>query len=402
MWSGLMMPLLLAMVMVGAPLDADAKLSAEQKIVAEAWRVTDRLFYDRSFNSKDWFALRQKYVRDTSYASRDEAYSAINSLLLQLDDKYTKFLTPDRYSAALNTFSDRAAGIGASVKASSPSSPSAADPPQLTLSSVPPSSPAGRAGLKAGDILVSINGESAKDVKEAEGMLKGPIGSTVLVRVREGAAGDERAVRIVREEGQAGELTCSVETKNGRKVGVMRIARFSENMGQELRSALDSFERDRVQGLVVDIRQNKGGSLTGGIEAARLFLPSGKTVVSVASNRGAKTDYASVQDGPAVKQPLVVLVDGLTASAAEVFAAAIKDNGRGVLVGEKTYGKGVVQTLQPLQNGAAGALAVTTARYETPSQTNIDGKGIEPDESITCPPESAAISCVPAKAFERS
>jgi carboxyl-terminal processing protease len=197
----------------------------------------------------------------------------------------------------------------------------------------------------------------------------------------------------------------NIKTEKGNgDVGYVKIRQFSTSTRDEVMHALEDIHTSRNQkplkSLVIDVRGNGGGSLQGGIDTANLLLNPGKMVVYVVGKDGNGNGKQTLPNGvpssdpdlPDTRTPLYILVDSNTASAAEVFAAAMKENNRARVVGEKTFGKGIIQNLQPLSKGG---VAVTVAKYETPNHNNINGKGIDVDISISCPPDLSTAECIP-------
>ncbi|KAJ8600404.1 hypothetical protein CTAYLR_001441 [Chrysophaeum taylorii] len=346
---------------------AAAPLSAEQRFAAEAWRETDRLFYERTFNGLDWFGERQKLV-GRSYKSADEARAAVAELLSRLGDPYTRYVAPDAYERlAAATVGDAAFVAGAGVQLVDLDGP--------TIVDVEPGAPADAAGLRPGDVVDAVGGDSVATAADAARRLRGAEGSRVEVTARRGQS--------------------TVRASISRAIVALSSVRFTSDGALRIRSfSLETPDlvAKKLPGsgaLLVDLRGNGGGSLEGGIETARLFLKSGEKIVAVLDKRGAPFEYAAIEDGPAVsfRGKTTILVDKQTASAAEVFAAALAQNGVATLVGaqtDHTYGKGVIQVAQPLGSppGAGGAAAVTVAKYTTPDGSDINGNGIPTTRTV--------------------
>jgi len=173
----------------------------------------------------------------------------------------------------------------------------------------------------------------------------------------------------------------------------VRIKAFSTATAADVRAALEKLSKQKLQLLVVDLRGNTGGYFNGGIDVARLLLPKDAAITYVTDRSRAEVTYTTYEDGLDTLTPLVVLVDSRTASAAEILSSALQDNGRATLVGARTYGKAVIQTVSKLADGSA--VVVTTAKYETPKRTNINKLGIQVDIEKECPVKLGANECLP-------
>lgn len=235
--------------------------------------------------------------------------------------------------------------------------------------------PAKEAGLKAGDVVIGVNGKSVigETVDEVVQKIRGEVGTTVKLTVeREGEA---KEFSITREEIVAPDVESSVE--NG--IGIVKVTRFDRETAQQVRAAADDFKRQNVRGVVLDLRGNGGGYLEAGIDVASVWLDD-KVVVS--ERRGGKViDERKSASNPVLDGvPTVVLINAGSASASEIVAGALHDHDAATLVGEKTFGKGSVQELVSLSNGAE--LKVTIARWYTPNGKNITKEGIKPDAAV--------------------
>lgn len=363
-------------------------LSAEQKLAAEAWRVTDREFVDRSFGGQDWFQRRQGLIKATKATTRDETYDQIRAMLASLDDRYTRFLTPAMYGAVYAVATGDVAGVG--VELSAEPLADAAKGTEVTISNVFEGSPAEKAGLKVGDVLLAVDGEvlpASLSAEETSAKVRGPAGSRVGLKLRR-AAGEE-VVLITRGLVKIDAVT----SQTVGNVGLIRIRNFSTSTAEDVKKALEGFQASKgVSKLVIDLRGNTGGFFPGGVDVARLLLPEGRDVTTVTDYKGNSLGYSTFSDGLDTSTPLYVLVDAKTASASEILASALQDNERAQLVGSKTFGKAVIQNVATLSDGSA--VVVTTARYQTPKRTDINKRGIEPNIARDCVPGTPALDCL--------
>ena len=380
---------------------APPPLTAEQRLVAQAWKLTDREFVDRSFAGSDWFGTRQKLVRQP-YGSREDAYAAVRDMLSGLGDKYTRFLTPAMYDSVYSAATGDVAGIG--VELTTEGSDSAG---RVSLASVVEGGPADGAGLAAGDVVLEVDGDELApglSAEEAAAKVRGAAGSKMrLVVGRAGKDGATESVAkvITRAAVKLEGVKSSMTSAGGLKVGYVRIKQFSTTTADDVQAALKSLSG--AQAYVIDLRGNSGGYFPGGIDVARLLLPPQSPITYVVDKRSNVVPYESyATDGGYATTPLTVLVDAKTASASEILVGALRDNERASLLGpsKRTYGKAAIQNVEQLEDGSA--VVVSIAKYETPSRADINGKGIEVDVLKECPDGAAAASCIPAELLKKA
>lgn len=362
-------------------------LTDSQKLVAEAWRLVDQSYVDRTFNHNDWFSVRMKAVKK-AYASTEDAYAAIRNMLALLADPYTRFLTPQQYSSLSSSATGEVAGVGVEMF------PSRMDD-VLKVAGAVEGSPAERAGVRGGDVIMTIDGEETALLTpdEAAARIRGTPGTSVsLTVVHDGGKGREEEVSMVRE-------SLKLKSVKVRMLGdgvlYVKIKQFNSSTAADMKEALRSM--GEISRVVMDLRNNPGGYFPGGVDVARIFMRDGTPIVYVVDKNGVSDEIDTVGDGLLVQEPMVVLVNRATASASEILAGALKDNGRAVLIGEQTFGKGVVQTVSELSDGSG--LAVTIARYETPAHKDINKVGISPDVKRECSLDAEVQSCVPSSAW---
>ena len=370
-------------------------LTAEQKAVAEAWRLVDNSFLDRTFNGQDWFQMRQDAIAK-KYKTMDEARSAIETMIQKLGDKYTRYLPPAKYQSIVDSATGTLAGVGIEIATNKEG--------KIYASDVEESAPASRGGIQPGDVFLEVDGTRFDDDKKSTPddvalKLRGPKGTKVgVVMERNGKTLD---YILTREPIKITTVKSYMSNVGGvGKVGVIRIKNFSGTTADTVRGMYDELKTKGVQAFVFDVRGNPGGLLPGGVDTASLFLDENKPAVFVVNKKGIVDSQVTFTRGIDLESPLVVLVDGNTASAAEVFTAALKENGRAVIAGEQTFGKGIVQTIRELSN-ENGGLAITVARYETPKHNDINKQGIPVDvtTSVECP-KTDATACLSASVFK--
>lgn len=376
-----------------ASAESFGSLSSEQMAVAEAWRLVDKSFIDRTFNGQDWFKLRQDNI-GRKYKNMDEARIAITSMVGNLGDKYTRYLSPSKYQSLVNSATGTLAGVGVEISTNKEG--------QVMVSDVEPSSPAEQAGIRPKDVFVEVDGTKFDTTSTPDDValkLRGPEGSKVgVVMIRDGETFDyivtRKAIKITSVRSYLTNIA------GVGKCGVIRVKSFSGTTADSIKSELDSLKKNGAQAIAIDLRGNPGGLLPGGVDTASIFLDANKPIVFVANKNGVVDAQTTYTRGVDLDIPLVLLVDSGTASAAEVFTAALQENGRATVVGEQTFGKGIVQTILPLQN-ENGGIAVTVARYETPQHHNINKLGIPVDikASVDCPKDNAS-ECLPSSAFK--
>ena len=308
--------------------------------------------------------------------SRTLTYSAIAGMLSSVKDKYTTFLTPKEY-ADLNEGLDGGnfSGVGISIGVDEKTK-------LLGVNEVIPGGPAEKAGLQGGDTILTVDGKSTKGLTTDQDakMLRGEKGTQVKLVIER--ANKELPVIAVTRDTIHQPSVYSKLLENG--IGYARLTVFGSNTANELTTALTKLQAQGAKAYVLDLRDNGGGYLNAAIEVSSKFIPSGP-IVSVESKGGSSTQYDAENTAIPAK-PLAVLVNKYTASASEITSGAIQDNGVGELIGEKTYGKGVVQTIHPLPDGSA--VKITSARYLTPHGRDINLIGITPDITTVEPKSS--------------
>ncbi|HEY9625526.1 MAG TPA: carboxyl-terminal processing protease CtpA [Crinalium sp.] len=350
----------------------------EQKLLSEVWRIVDRAYVDDTFNHQNWWFVRQKALQQP-LTSREQTYEAIQKMLASLDDPFTRLLKPDQYRSLQTNTSGELTGVGLQITQDSETG-------ELRVIAPVEGSPADRAGLQPRDRIVKINGISTRELSldESAERMRGPVGSRVTLTI---VRGDDAPsdVLLMRDRITLNPVYAELRSPSEEaKIGYIRLTQFNANASGELTNAVRHLEKSGANAYILDLRNNPGGLLQAGIEIARLWLNEG-TVVYTVNREGIQDSFAAA--GPALtSDPLIVLVNQGTASASEILAGALQDNGRAQLVGERTFGKGLIQSLFNLSDGSG--LAVTIAKYETPDHHDINRQGIVPDVVVPLEPIS--------------
>jgi carboxyl-terminal processing protease len=284
------------------------------------------------------------------------------------EDRFSEYLSPSILQRFNEALEGHFSGIGLSVAEAERG---------LRVERVFKGSPASRAGIEVGDTVVSVEGRTIAGLSStvATERIKGPEGSEVTVGVLPRGGGKVRQLRLTRAEISVPVVSSRTIERGGERLGYVRLAAFSEGAHGFLRRAVEKVRREGARGLVLDLRANGGGLLQEAVLAASIFLPEGTTVVTTESRTQGDATYEA-KGGDLPRQPTVVLIDGGTASAAEILAAALADEAGAEVVGEQSFGKGVFQQEVGLSNG--GALKLTIGEYFTPDGTNLGGNGIRP------------------------
>jgi carboxyl-terminal processing protease len=315
--------------------------------------------------------IEDNYYRPVSQheLSNSSLQGMVRGLRRRYRDRFSDYFSPESLARFREEIEGRFSGIGLTVTQTKNG---------LRVASVFKGSPAEQAGIEPGETIVSVDGRSIAglDSDAATALIKGPEGTEVTVGVRAPGHGRARQERIVRAQISLPVVSSRLETVDGRKLGYVHLATFSEGSHGALRGAVRKLQRRGAEGLVLDLRGNGGGLLEEAVLAASVFLPEDETVVSTDSRSQGHAVYKT-RGGNLPSLPIVVLIDRNTASAAEILTAALADDADAKTVGTRSYGKGVFQQEIDLSNG--GALKLTVGEYFTPDGTNLAGEGIHPD-----------------------
>ncbi len=339
----------------------------------EAAKVRSLQLFEEFFVLREVMKLvNRQYVEEKKVDKQQLLYGAIEGVIKTLDDPFTRFMKPEMFDNMQTEASGEFGGLGILISVKNE---------VLTVIAPMPSTPAYREGIQAGDQIIKVDDKPTRgmSVNDAVKILRGPVGSKVVLSIRRNGLRKLIDYTITRAIIKVSSVKAKMIDKH---VGYVHLSGFIQTTGEDLEKEIAKFEKEHdLRGLVLDVRNNPGGLLNAAVEVSRVFLGKSK-IVSIRSRKGDEVTYSSfAQDH---KQfPIVVLINRGSASASEIVAGAIKDNKRGILLGDKTFGKGSVQTVLPLPDKSA--LALTTAYYYTPSGVCIHKKGIEPQIPVALP-----------------
>jgi len=294
--------------------------------------------------------------------------AGVDGMLKSLHDRWTVYMDPTEAQAFERALSGTYSGIGATLEKKGK---------KLIVTGVIDDSPAKEAGLKAGDQIVTVDGRptAGDELQATVGRIKGPVGTQVKLGVRRAAAGPVETVTLTRRTLPFPETTTRLLHKGGKAIGYIDLVAFANGVGDDVRKDIDKLRARGAQAFIFDLRYNGGGYLDEAVNVTSDFLEKG-VVVSAYGLHYPRRTYKANGDA-ATGQPLVVLVNGYTASASEITAGALQDHDRATIVGTQTFGKGLVQNTYTMPEGAL--LKMTVATYFTPDGRNINHKGITPN-----------------------
>lgn len=362
------MPIAVVGVVISFMLGNSAFAYPPADLYDNVWRLINTKYVDPTDNMQNWNSWRHKYDK---YINTDEdAYVAISTMVASLNDPYTKFLDPKDFAEETSSIKGSLKGIGIQI---------ATKEGKLTVIAPIEDSPAEKAGLIADDEILEINGESTKGITidKAADKIRGEEGTSVVLLVKRKDV--VQTYTIVRKEIELKSVSTKIpnNVKLPDDIGYIRLSSFiSKNAAREFEDIL--VKSKTKKGFIIDLRSNPGGLLTNAIYMSNLLLPSG-TIVSTVDRDGYKETQRASRS-PVTNKPLVVLINKGSASASEILSGALKDNKRAVLVGEKSFGKGLVQEINRLPNDSG--VNITIQKYLTPNGTDINKKGIEPDITV--------------------
>jgi len=350
-------------------------LNDAQQLVVEAWRLVNQSYVDpERFERIHWKRLRQRAL-ERQISSSADAYAAIEGMLQPLEDPYTRLLRPEDYAALQSTNQGTVSGVGLQLALR------ASDQAVVVIAPLD-DSPAAEARIVSGTRLLSVDGMAAAalGLDGTAAALRGPTGSTVLVTLQD-QDGAAREVELERRQVDLHPVRSKRLRVDGHTLGYLRITQFAEPVPQQVKEALRDLQEQQIEGLILDLRNNSGGLVSAGLAVADALLDN-RPIVETEDRDGLVTPQQA-SPGQLFDGPMLTLVNAGTASASEILAGALQDNGRSRLAGSRTYGKGLIQTLISLSD--ASGLAVTVARYLTPGGRDIQNEGIEPDVTLAEP-----------------
>ena len=343
----------------------------------DVWKIVNKKYYDPTNNSQDWNKWRYRY--QNKLKTKEDAYVAIETMLTSLNDPYTRFLDPKEFSEETQSIKGSLKGIGTQIGLRDG---------ELVIIAPLEDSPAERAGLLADDRILEINGESTKGISidAAADKIRGEKGTTVTLLIqRKGVP--NKIYSVVRDEIEVKSVSCKPPfetTKIPGDIQYIRLSSFiSKNAAGEIESILNN--SSGMKGFIIDLRSNPGGLLTNAIYISDMLLRGGVIVSTVDRDSYKTTTRARMQQ--VTDKPIVVLINKGSASASEIVSGALKDNHRATIVGEQSFGKGLVQEINKLPDEAG--MNITIQRYLTPSGSDIHKKGITPDVVVELTQENA-------------
>lgn len=322
--------------------------------------------------------IDRNYLREVD--EEDYKLGELKGIVASLNDPYSEYYSEEELKELLEFTSGVFYGIGIQV--------APGEDNRITVISPIKGSPAEEAGIQAGDKIVAVDGKEymASQMEEAVNKMRGEKGTDVglSIMTEENGKSHLRTVTVTRDEIKVDTILPHVIDN---EIGYIGITQFDDETGKDFVKALNELQAKGVKGLILDLRGNPGGVLDSAVEVSDALLPKGKIVY--AKNKEGKEVLSYDSDPQSTELPLVILINKGSASASEVVSGAIKDNNRGILMGETTFGKGVVQTVTKIPGG--GGLKLTTSEYFSPNGVNIDGKGIEPDQEVKLPEDITGI-----------
>lgn len=348
----------------GSQSSASGQQTIADNLYDEAWQMINQEYVDGSFNGQDWNKWRNRFkgiLKDP-----DDAYVAIGTMVASLNDEYTRFLRPRDMSEQTMSIDSKLYGVGIQISMRNN---------RLMVLATIEDTPADKAGLMPKDLIIRIDGHetAGMNVEDAADRIRGEKGTYVTLTIKRGAKQFDK--KIQRDEIKL--KSVFTRPMDDKRIGYVRLSSFiSETMLTEMQDIMRQ-EKDK-QALIIDLRGNYGGLFTNAVEIADMFLDHGD-IVSIVNREKDRRVYEA-HPGVVFSKPMVVLIDGGSASASEILSGAMKDNHRATLIGAQSFGKGLVQKVNTLSNGTG--LNITISKYLTPNGTDINKKGIEPNVKV--------------------
>ena len=351
--------------------DSQGTLSANNNSILEELTTSSDSSLEKYLN-KIKATLNKYYLWKNDINEEDLKNSAIQGYVAGLGDEYTEYIPSDKMKDYTENIMGNFVGVGIYMVADEKSD-------RVLVYYPIPETPADKAGIKPGDLIISVDGTeyTAKDFKNISSFIKGKEGTKVnLVIERDG---ERMSFDLIREKITTNPITTKLLDNN---IGYIKVPSFDEDTSNGFKEKVKELENQGAKKIIIDLRNNGGGIVDEAVNIADFLLEKGKTIISTVDNKDKKTVTYSKND-PTITIPVVVLVNENSASASEILACSLQDNERAKLVGTKTYGKGVIQTVLSLADGSG--LKITTEQYYTPKEVSIHKKGIEPNEEVKLP-----------------
>jgi carboxyl-terminal processing protease len=338
---------------------------------------------DRALRAEIVETIENNFYKPVDESALDDA--ALKGIVESLEDPYSAYISPKEATAFQETVTGEFEGVGMNVEK---------DDRGLRVLEVFERTPAKRAGIEQGDIILAVDGRSIAAVSSAvaTGRIKGPAGTSVKLEVFTPGDEDTRSVSVKRAKIEVPVTRSRIVARDGEKLGVVELRQFSSGAHGVLRREIDGLLKRGATGIVLDLRGNGGGLLSEAVLVSSIFIEDGEIVSVRGRSRPARSQDAE-GDAIAKDVPVVVLVDGGSASASEIVTGALRDRGRATVVGTHTFGKGLVQEVEPLSNG--GYLDLTVANYYLPSGRTITKRGLAPQVRAKDDPETARDEALP-------
>lgn len=337
---------------------------APQKLFDKAWRVISREYYEPTLNHQNWYRWKERYRNKIK--TDEDARIAIDTMIASLNEPYTRFMPQKDFEDLTTSITSKIYGIGVNIYSNAG---------KIEIFNVMPATPADFAQLKQGDIITAVNGKdiSGMNVSDVAAIVRGPENSVVELTILRN--NKKLTKKIKRKEIKIKSVKSSVLDNH---IGYIQILSFmSGTTPNEFLEALENTKN--TDSLILDLRGNTGGLLDNAVFIADMFINNG-TIVDIIYRNGYKKSIKAQDEHFGLQKPVVVLVNGASASASEILSGALKDTHKATLVGRKTFGKGLVQKVVPLPNQTG--VNVTIARYLTPNGTDINKLGIKPDIEV--------------------
>lgn len=335
-----------------------------QRFFDRTWKVIAKDYYDPTLNHQDWSRWKMRY--QSKIKTDEDAKVAIDSMIASLDEPYTRFLTRKDFEELTTSITSKIYGIGVNIYSNAG---------KIEIFNVIPSTPADFAQLKQGDIITAVDGKeiNGMNVSDVAALVRGPENSVVELTILR----DNKKInkKIKRKEIKIKNVKSSMIDNH---IGYIQIVSFmGESTPNEFMEALENTKN--ADSIIIDLRGNTGGLLDNAVFIANMFIQNGE-IVEIIYRNGIKKVINAAPNKDIVDKPIIVLVNGASASASEILSGALKDSNKAKLVGKKTFGKGLVQKVVPLPNRTG--LNVTVAKYLTPNGTDINKMGIKPDIEV--------------------